>query len=142
MGSFPGVKWSQLDAHHPPPSTAMLRIGRSYIIQCVGLTTLPLSCDNSLEILDASCSRSPRGICNLPSLYKVMPIKFISLHFKTLLRLTAANVFWQQVTGKGTKLRASYTCKGQEGFGGSRLQIATSWRNNQNLPARNCWDQP
>ena len=62
MGSFPGVKWSQLDVDHPPPSNAMLRIGRIYFIQCPGLTNLPLSCDIYLEILEASCSRSPRGM--------------------------------------------------------------------------------
>jgi hypothetical protein len=61
MGSFPWMKRSQPEADHPPPSTAMLRIGRSYI-HCVGLTTLPLSCGKSLEILEASCSQSPRGM--------------------------------------------------------------------------------
>ena len=62
MGSFPGMKRSQLDADYPPPSTAMLRICQCYIIQCVGLTTLPISFDNSVEILEDSCSRSSRDM--------------------------------------------------------------------------------
>jgi hypothetical protein len=62
MGVLPRVMWSELEADHPPPSTAMLRIGRNYTIRGVGLTTLPLSCADCLEILEASCSRSPRDM--------------------------------------------------------------------------------